>query len=171
MKMEKRENRRKRRLKTDFWMAADRVFVSLALGVLLLMILVQTVMAVLPGTAAYLSLAVRMEGKSLNMEELISAAGNVSAAPWAALSLKLTDYVSLPDVKVFVDGNETGQFLHHEMTINVKHGSIVSVYNPAASRPVTVIISRKTPNIREPQLMSGVSGSGTLYFEPVVIGN
>lgn len=169
--MERRETRRKQKRNTDYWQAGDRFLYRLALTVLVFMILIQAVMVIYPSSGLYFNTALRMEGKSLDLDDQVSLVGGISAVPWALLSLKLDDYISLPEVKILVDGEETGCFTHREVAINVKHGSVVSVYNPDRSRLITVTVSRKTPNVREPALGSSVSGSGTLYFEPVVISN
>jgi|GEM_PF-1176664 len=166
--MEKRETRRKRIKKTDYWKVADRFFSRLALAVLAVLIIVQVVMILFPVSGHYLNVALRLEGKPLDLEEQVLFAGGISSAPWASLSLKLVDYVSLPEAKVLVNGQEAGAFIHNEVTINVKHGDIVSVYNPNRSLPITVTVNKKTPNIREPALQSRVAGSGVLHFDPVV---
>lgn len=169
--MERRETRRKKKRDTDYWQAGDRFLFRLALAVVVFMILIQSVMVIYPPSGFYLNTALRLEGKPLDWEDQVSLAGGISAVPWASLSLKLADYVSLPEVRILADGEEIGRFTHQEVTINVRHGSIVSIYNPDMLRSVAVTVSRKTPNIREPELESRVAGSGILYFEPVVIAD
>lgn len=139
------------------------------LGIVLFCLLaVQATLAIIPSSGLYLNYALRLEGEPLGQEELTRIAGGVNTVPWASLNLNLLDYSSLPNVLILIDGQEVASFLKNEVTLNVKHGSTLVIHNPHPYA-VTVRISKITPNILQPAIQSQVSGTGRLYFEPVVV--
>lgn len=146
----------------------DKFLLKFTLLNLALLVIFQLVL-ITPNIGHRLNTALRLEGEPLAENKLVEFAGNVTTAPWATITLKLLTYVSLPDVKVLVDGKEIGDFLRNEVAITVKDGNIISIYNPNPYIPVTVIINKKTANVLEPSQNQGVEGTGTLYLNPVVI--
>lgn len=137
---------------------------------LVLLITVQAVLFYLPSVAPVLNTALRLEGKPLQSEELARYAGDIAAVPWACITLKLLGPISRPEIKIMVDGQEVADFLHNEVTIAVRQGSLISIRDlkPLKSA-ATVIVSKKTSNIAEPALNSKVSGTNDLMFGPVII--
>lgn len=167
--MEKRERRRRNFYKREIGKTIECILVRSIFLFLFLLIAVQSVYFFLPQMRVSLNSAINLEGKQINAEELVASAGDIASLPWAVINLKLLDYISLPDVKVLLDGEEVAGFIHNEVALNVKQGSIISVRNYNPQIPVTVIVSKRTPNIEQPAADAGVTGSGTLFFEPVVI--
>lgn len=167
--MEKRVERRKRAQAKDVWARGSLLLLRSSLFLLAFIIVVQAVMFLWPQAGPHLNTALRLEGKPLQTEELVLVADGVARTPWAVMSLKMLDYASRPEVTVLLDGKETGSFITSEVTINVKHGSVIAIRNPHRELAVTVVISKKTPNIQEPEIASQVTGCGTLFFSPVVI--
>lgn len=147
----------------------DRIVVRVAVLLFITLLVSQAALVYVPGWGDRLNAALRLEGRPLQNKELLELAGNTSTAPWATLSLKLQGYASRPDIRVYVDSQEAGSFLSNEVILTVKHGNIISVENPDQAKPVTVLVSKKTANVMEPRADSRVSGSGLLYFEPVVV--
>lgn len=146
----------------------DWIF-RLIIVMLLVLLVVQPVLILMPETGPYLNTALRLEGTPLKDSDLVKITGEIAPAPWASLSLKILDYISMPQVKVIVDGREVGSFIKNEVTINIKHGNIIVIENPFPDIPITVIISRQTKNVTSPGLNSSVRGTGRLYFQPVVL--
>lgn len=146
----------------------DKYLPRLVVGTLLCLLVVQAGLAVIPGSGFYLNTALRLEGEPLVQEEISQMAGGITTAPWACISLQLMDYVSLPELKVLVDGQEAASFLKNEITLNVKQGNIIVIYNPY-SYPITVRVAKSTPNVLEPAPDSRVNGTGRLYLPPVVL--
>lgn len=158
-------------LREESYAIIDKLLLWAAVAVLLVLTLVQSAIAIFPQTGVYLNTALRLEGEPIrgSGEEMVRLAGEVRTIPWASVTLKLLDYVSLPDVKVLVDGKEVAAFLRNEVTINVKHGNVISVYNPHTQLKITVIVSKSTSSILEPAVNNGVNGMGYLYFSPVIV--
>ncbi|MCR4442896.1 MAG: hypothetical protein QHH10_11540 [Peptococcaceae bacterium] len=167
--MEKREKRRKRNKAQGSGEYVDYVLLRTAICVLIFLVVIQAVLVSFPQAGKRMNVALRLEGEPLEMGDAALYAGGVSSVPWAVLTLKLVDYMSRPEVSVIVDGKEVGSFLSSEVTLNVRHGSIVAVRNDDPRLPVSVIVSKKTPNILEPKVNSSASGNNMLFFEPVVI--
>ena len=136
--------------------------------VLVCLLVVQTSLALIPSSGFYLNTALRLEGEPLHQDELSLIAGGITTLPWASLNLRLLDFVSLPEVKIMLDGQEVGSFLKNELTINVKHGNMLVIHNPYPYA-ITVKITKSTPNILKPANLSQVSGLGRLSFEPIVV--
>ncbi|PKM89006.1 MAG: hypothetical protein CVU87_06075 [Firmicutes bacterium HGW-Firmicutes-12] len=167
--MEKRKERRTSNIKIDLGKLMEYMLLRSIFVLLFVLLLIQGVFFILPEFRTQMNTALSLEGKPINSEELIALAGSISASPWAVINLKLLNYASLPEVEVLLDGKEVGNFIHDEVTINVKQGSIIAVRNMNQQRPVTIVINKKTPNILEPTEEVSVSGSGILFFKPVVI--
>lgn len=167
--MEKREKKRRDIYKRDIGKIIEFLLLRSVIILLILLIVIQSVYFIMPKIRVSLNNTMSLEGRQLNAEELIASAGDISTSPWAVINLKLLDYVSLPEVKVLVDGKEVASFIHNEVALNVKQGSNIAVRNYNKDMPVTIIVSKKTPNIQQPAEEVGVTGSGTLFFEPVVI--
>lgn len=146
----------------------DKLLLKFVLLNLMLLIFCQLALMA-PDVGQRLNTALRLEGEPLGHNKLVDYAGGVTTAPWATVTLKLLTYVSLPEVKVLIDGKEIGHFLRNEVAITVKDGDIISIYNPNPYMPVTVIVNKKTANVLEPSKNQGVEGTGTLYLNPVVI--
>ncbi len=155
----------KRRNILDIIEKAALKLVYILLGIL---IMVQGLYYI-PNMGSYLNAAIKMEGEPLNTRDMLQYASGITATPWATISLQLRENLSIPEVKVFIDGKEVGNFLHKELTFKVKHGDIIMVQNPHTQLPVTVFIAKKTPNITLPLLHSQVQGTGRMYFDPIVI--
>jgi len=149
-------------------MIVDKYLPRILALVLVGLILVQAGLALIPAAGFYLNGAIKLEGEPLESEELSRIAGGISTVPWASLNLQLLDYVSLPEVRILLDGQEVGSFLQNELTLNVKQGNILIIHNPYPYA-VTVAVTKTTPNILQPAKESRVSGKGRLYFEPVVL--
>ncbi len=47
-------------------------------------------------------------------------------------------------MRVIVNGREVAGFLRGEVVLNVKTGDLINVDNPDPSRPVVVVVSKKT---------------------------
>lgn len=133
---------------------------------LFLLILTQGLLLI-PGMNSRLNLAINMEGKPLKDETTLYQAGNISPSPWTSLTLKLLDYTSRPDVEIIVDGKAAGSFLRNEISLAVKHGEIITIFNPADNLPIKVIISKKTANINIPELNTMITGTGRIFFQPI----
>jgi len=161
--------RRKRNKAEEICGCVDSVLLGIAIGVLTFLVVVQGVLVLFPQVGKNVNAALGLEGDPLQPGNTALYAGGISSTPWAVLTLRLEDGLSRPEVKVIVDGKEAGNFVYSEVTVNVRHGSIVAVRNDNPGLPVSVVVSKKTPNIMEPQINSGVSGNNTLFFEPVVI--
>lgn len=145
----------------------DKVLINFIICVFGVLFFVQIIMMV-PGMGRYMNTALRMEGEPIK-EEWVSLVGQISNTPWAIVNLELLDYVSLPEVKVFVDGKEAGNFINNMVTLTVKDGNRITVINPDQNLPIKVMLSKKTDNILHPPLKAMVSGTGTLFFEEIVI--
>jgi hypothetical protein len=167
--VEKRKERRTSTIRTDMSKLIEYLLLRSVFLLLFLLLIIQGILFLVPDLRIQMNTALNLEGKSIKSEELIALAGSISASPWAVINLKLLDYVSLPEVEVLLDGKEVGSFIHNEVTINVRHGSIITIRNMNQQRPITVIVNNKTPNIQKPTEEVSVSGSGILFFEPVVI--
>ncbi len=146
----------------------DSYLYLLICGLLLFVMSIQAGLVLHPALGLKLNHALRLEGETLEPEELTRLADGIAAMPWASLRLTLLDFVSLPEVMVMVDGQERGTFIKDELTLNVKHGNIITIYNPYPY-DITVEISKATPNVSQPALQSRVSGQGRLYFAPVIV--
>lgn len=134
---------------------------------LFLLFLTQGVLLI-PGMNSRLNLAINMEGKPINKDEtMLYQAGNISPLPWTSLTLKLLDYTSRPDVEVMIDGKAAGSFLRNEISLAVKQGEIITIFNPAEHLPIKVIISKKTANINAPDLNTMIMGTGRIFFQPI----
>lgn len=167
--MEKREKKRRDIYKREIGSIIEFLLLRSAIILLVLLIAIQSVYFFIPKMRVSLNNTISLEGRQLDAQELIASAGDISTSPWAIINLKLLDYVSLPEIKVLLDGKEVASFIHNEVALNVKQGSIIAIRNYNKDMPVTVIVSKKTPNIQQPAEEVNVTGSGTLLFEPVVI--
>lgn len=154
--------------KKQLWSLIDKTAISLTMIVGIILIIIQVVLLINPGVSSKLNTALRLEGEPLKEAEIIELAGGISTTPWASLSLRLVDYVSLPELKVLVNGKIVSDFLHREVTIPVKNGDIISIQG---NRDLyyDVEICKKTPNIKRPLIESRVSGKGIQVFSSVVI--
>ena len=137
-------------------------------ALLVLLLCTQTLLLV-PGMGPRLNLALRLEGEPLKNEALLSQAESVSSTPWTSLTLELLDSHSRPDVEIEINGLETATFLRKEISLAVQEGDLISIFNPAENLPVTVMVSKKTPNIQNLTLQTKVTGTGRKYFAPVKI--
>ncbi|MDX9872597.1 MAG: hypothetical protein RBT41_09285 [Clostridia bacterium] len=167
--MEKRKNRRTNEIPRTAGKIVEYLLIRGVLFLLMVLLAVQTGMFIEPSLRTQMNTALGMEGKPLQEEHLLAQAGGVETAPWAVISLRLLNFASLPEVTVLLNGEEIAGFVHNEVTLNVRHGSVIAVRNTNVRMPVTVILSKKTSNISQPADGASVSGSGTLFFEPVVI--
>lgn len=140
----------------------------LLIFVLFCLLVAQTCLALIPSSGFYLNSALRLEGEPLHQDELSQIAGGITTLPWASLNLELLDFVSLPAVEILVDGQAVGSFRKNQLALNVKQGNILVIDNPYPYA-ITVRITKTTPNILAPVSQSQVSGTGRLYFEPVVV--
>jgi hypothetical protein len=138
-------------------------------ALLTLLIAIQAVLFCRPDLGPLFNTALRLEGSPLNSEEYWQYAGDIAVVPWACLTLRMAEYAGRSEVKVLVDGRETADFLQNEVTVNVRQGSLVTVFNPDSETAVTVTVSKTTPNIRQPSVNSRVSGTKNLSFEPVIL--
>lgn len=148
--------------------SVEKIIVGIVLLTMLVLVISQGLLMI-PWLAGEMNWAHHLEGEPLKEEELIYLAGNISSTPWALINLRLTDHVSLPGVKVLVDGSEISSFLQRDISITVKQGSIISVQNPNPDLSVTIEVAQKTPNIIIPEINDRVVGQGLLFFDPVVI--
>lgn len=146
----------------------DKHLLKIVIVILLLVVSIQACFALLPGLGVYFNYALRMEGGTIAEEEIIQLADGISTAPWASVNLTLLELISLPEVTVHIGGKEAGSFLGKDLNLNVKHGDVIVINNPYPY-DITVEITKTTPNIVEPKKQSQVSGTGRLYFVPVVI--
>lgn len=146
----------------------EKAALKLVYILLVILIMVQGLYFI-PNMGSHFNAAIRMEGEPLNTRDLLEYASGIVATPWATVSLQLRENLSIPEVKVFIEGKEVGNFLHKELTFKVNHGDIIMVQNPHTQLPVTVFIAKKTPNITMPHLYSQVHGTGRMYFDPIVI--
>lgn len=167
--MEKRKYRRTNDTPQTAVKIIEYLLIRGVLFLLIALLAVQAGMFLEPSWRIQMNTALSMEGVPLAEEQLLAQAGGIEAAPWAVVSLRLLNFASLPEVAVLVDGQEMADFTYNEVTLNVRHGSIIAVRNSNPQMPVTVTLSKKTPNISQPAEGESVSGSGTLFFEPVVI--
>jgi len=147
----------------------DNILFKLVIILLVLLLVIQSVLTLVPQTGIYLNTALRLEGIPLKDSDLVRITGEIAPAPWASVSLKLLDYMSLSQVKILVDGREVGSFIKNEVTINIKNGNIIVIENPFPDTPITVIISRHTQNVIQPAANTSIMGTGRLYFQPVAI--
>lgn len=147
----------------------DNYIFKLIILLLLVLLVVQPVLILMPNTGPYLNTALRMEGIPLKDSDLVKITGNIAPAPWASVSLKILDYITMPQVRIIVDGREVGNFMKSEVTINIKQGNIIVIENPFPDTPITVLVSRHTENVDSPSLNTSVRGTGRLYFQPVVL--
>lgn len=153
--------------KDNIHILIDKLFVRITIVVFIALILTQIVM-LNSWMGSRLNTALRLEGEPLKETEIIEMAGGISTTPWASLSLRIVDYVSLPELKVIVNGKVVSDFLHGQVTIPVKNGDIVCIEG-TPDLVYTVEIVNKTPNIKRPLIESRVSGKGKKVFAPVVI--
>lgn len=152
----------------DFLVARlEKFFYGAAVLCLLVLVGIQTLVFFVPGAGGQLNLALQKEGKPLQEEALFYEVGAISTAPWNSITLELLDYQSRPDVKIEVNGIETGTFLKKEYTLSVREGDVLTVFNPDERHPVRVRVSKKTPNIIKPSLGAEIGGIGRSYFDPV----
>lgn len=147
----------------------DKILFKMVIILLVLLLVIQSVLTLVPQTGIYLNTALRLEGIPLKDSDLVRITGEIAPAPWASVSLKLLDYMSLSQVKIIVDGREVGSFIKNEVTINIKNGNIIVIENPFPDTSITVIISRHTQNVIQPAANTSIMGTGRLYFQPVVI--
>lgn len=147
----------------------DNILFKMVIILLVLLLVIQSVLTLVPQTGIYLNTALRLEGIPLKDSDLVRITGEIAPAPWASVSLKLLDYMSLSQVKIIVDGREVGSFIKNEVTINIKNGNIIVIENPFPDTSITVIISRHTQNVIQPAANTSIMGTGRLYFQPVVI--
>jgi len=134
---------------------------------LFVLLLCTQALLLVPGMGSRLNLALRLEGEPLKNEALLSQAESVSSTPWTSITLELLDYQSRPDVEIEINGLEAGSFLRKEVSLAVKEGDLISIFNPVENLPVTVMVSKKTPNIQKPAFQTQVTGTGRRYFAPV----
>ncbi len=144
----------------------QKVLLSFVLMGLFLMIFTQGLLLI-PSMNSRLNLALRMEGEPIKDETILFQAGDISFSPWTSLTLKLLDYNSRPDVEVMIDGKAVGNFLRNEISLAVKKGEIITIFNPAEDLPIKVIINKKTPNIHVPDLHTMIMGTGRIFFAPI----
>ncbi|MDD2432330.1 MAG: hypothetical protein PHX01_01305 [Clostridia bacterium] len=133
-----------------------------------LLVIVQLLFLV-PGMGSRFNIALYLEGEPLKEEAQLYQAGNISLIPWANLTLQLLDYTSRPDVEIEVNGQEIGNFLRKEVSLAVKKGDLITIYNPNENLPIKVLVTKKTPNILIPDLKAMIEGAGRLYFSAVVM--
>ncbi|MGI6606154.1 MAG: hypothetical protein ACOX2X_03810 [Peptococcia bacterium] len=143
-------------------------------GVIVLLVTLLFIQAIflIPGMAARLNLALRIEGERINENGILylaenSEAGNISSLPWNSITLELLEYQSRPDVEIEVNGVNAGNFLRKEITLNVTNGDLLNLYNPNEQHPVKIKVSKKTMNIISPELGTVVTGIGRCFFPPI----
>lgn len=139
------------------------------LKVMITLLIIVQLLLLIPGIGARFNIALRLEGEPLKDEAQFYQVGNISLTPWANLTLQLLDYTSRPDVEIEVNGKEVGNFLRKEVSFAVKKGDLITIYNPAENLPIKVLVSKKTPNIRVPDLNTMVEGTGRIYFSTVIM--
>ncbi len=166
--MEKRKERRLRN-KSILKKRINGLLLYSILLLLLVLVLAQSVLVINPEIGPLINTALWLEGEPLNSADPVSSVGGFSDAPWAVVSFKLLDCVSMPGVKLLINGREAGTFLRNEITVTVKQGDIAAIQNTNPENPVTVIVSKKSPNVVTPQINSSVHGKGVLYFDGIII--
>ncbi|MGI6588540.1 MAG: hypothetical protein ACOX2N_07205 [Peptococcia bacterium] len=139
------------------------------LKVMITLLVIVQLLLLIPGMGARFNIALDLEGEPLKNEAQFYQAGNISLTPWANLTLQILDYTSRPDVEIEVNGQEVGNFLRKEVSLAVKKGDLITIYNPNENLPIKVLVCKKTPNILVPDLNTMVKGTGKIYFSAVVM--
>ncbi len=165
------EKRKERRLKNKRILTKriNGLLLYSILLLLLVMVLAQSALVIDPEIGPLINTALWLEGEPLKSADSVSSVGGVSHAPWAVVSFKLLDRVSMPGVKLLINGREAGTFLQNEITVTVKQGDIAAIKNTDPENPVTVIVSKKSPNVLAPQINSSVHGKGVLHFDGIIV--
>lgn len=150
----------------------ERIFIFGMIILLVALLFTQAIFIIFPGMAARLNLALRIEGERIKDNGTLflaenSEAGSIASSPWNSITLELLEYQSRPDVEIEVNGVNTGNFLRKEITLNVRNGDLINLYNPNEEHPVKIKVSKKTMNIVSPELGTVVTGIGRCFFPPV----
>jgi len=150
----------------------ERVCTGVMIFLLVALLFTQAIYLLIPGMSARLNLALRLEGEQIKDNGILSLAenseaGSISSSPWNSITLELLEYQSRPDVELEVNGVRTGNFLRKEITLQVRNGDLLNVYNPNEQHPVKIKVSKKTMNILSPEVGTVVTGVGRCFFPPV----
>lgn len=150
----------------------ERIFIGVMIVLLVALLFTQAIFLFIPGMGARLNLTLCLEGERIKDNRNLSLAenseaGSISTSPWNSITLELLEYQSRPDVELEVNGVSTVNFLRKEITLQVRHGDLLNVYNPNEQHPVKIKVSKKTMNILSPELGTMVTGVGRCFFPPI----
>lgn len=109
-------------------------------------------------------------GETFPAEGTAGIAGMGSGTDGVAgvITLRLVNYFSVTGIKVLINGVEQANFLHKDVTLNVRTGDQIALDGSSFPREAEVQILNTTPGIVNPKEGSRVLLKGDVkYLEPV----
>ncbi|NLG32269.1 MAG: hypothetical protein GX550_01980 [Syntrophomonadaceae bacterium] len=149
----------------------EKILIRCIVLILIVLVLVQGMMTK-DSFRFYLSWSEQMEGQLLEFP--VSAGSQYREAepsmqidsPFAALTISISEYSSLPKANVLINGQPTGNFTEPELNLTLMAGDVVEIDSSYYAFPVEYKISRASENLAYP----GVGNSYTGNQGMVMIG-